>query len=162
MLAIVRYGHGIGLNELKLVYATDTDTTFADGTVQRDIPLVHNPAIWHVSYALLNKKHIVQRVVERDLDALTFFLDDKAKQVRVVPRIVKPRVIIWCAVAAGVRDGAQLDGRGGVAAPLSKKAARIGPQQQRRCRPARPAIKGHGHVPAECLWQGPAIQEARQ
>ena len=82
MLAIVRYGHGIGLNELKLVYATETETTFADGTIRRDVPL-HNPAIWHVSYALLHKKHIVQSVVERDLDALAFVLDDEAKQVRV-------------------------------------------------------------------------------
>ena len=81
MLAIVRYGHGIGLKELKLVYATDTETTFADGTVQRDVPLLHIPAIWQVSHVLLNKKHIVQSVVERDLDALASFLDDKGQQV---------------------------------------------------------------------------------
>lgn len=81
MLAIVRYGYGIGLNELKLAYATETETTFADGTVQRDVPLLHNPAIWHVSYDLLHKKHIVQSVVERDLDALTFFLDGGGQQV---------------------------------------------------------------------------------
>lgn len=81
MLAILRYGHGIGLNELKLVYATETETRFADGTVQRDLQLLHNPAIWHVSYDLLYKKHIVQSVVERDLDALASFLDDTGQQV---------------------------------------------------------------------------------
>ena len=84
MLAIVRYGHGIGLNELKLAYATETDTTFADGTVQRDVPLLHNSLIWHVSYDLLSKKHIVQSVVQRDLDALTSVLNDEAQQVRIV------------------------------------------------------------------------------
>ena len=95
MLAIVRYGYGIGLNELKLVYATETETIFADGTVLRDVPLLHSPAVWQVSYALLNKKHIVQSVVERDLDALTAVpvLDDEAKKVRIAPCIghVKPR-----------------------------------------------------------------------
>ena len=81
MLAIVRYGHGIGLKELKLAYATETETTFADGTVQRDVPLLHNPSIWHVSYDLLQMKHIVQSVVERDLDALASFLDGEGQQV---------------------------------------------------------------------------------
>lgn len=82
MLVIVRYGHGIGLNQLKLAYATNIEMTFADGTVTHNVQLLHNPSVWHVSYALLNKKHIVQSVVERDLDALASFLDDKAKQVR--------------------------------------------------------------------------------
>jgi hypothetical protein len=91
MLAIVRYGHGIGLQELKLAYATETETTFADGTVQRDVPLLHNPAIWHVSYALLCKKHIVQSVVERDLDPLTSFLDDEGQQVPTHFEILKTR-----------------------------------------------------------------------
>jgi len=81
MLLVVRYGYGIGLNDLKLAYATETDTTFADGTVH-DVQMLHNPAVWHVCYALLCKKHIVQSVVERDLDALTALLDDEGQQAR--------------------------------------------------------------------------------
>ena len=89
MLVIVRYGHGIGLSELKLAYATETDITFADGTVQHDVQVLHNPAILHVCYALLCKKHIVQSVVERDLDALTSLLDDEGQQVSTHFEILK-------------------------------------------------------------------------
>lgn len=92
MLLVVRYGHGIGLNELKLAYATtetETDITFADGTVQRDVQVLHNPAILYVCYALLCKKHIVQSVVERDLDALTLLLDDQGQQVSTHFEILK-------------------------------------------------------------------------
>ena len=84
-LLIVRYGHGIGLDELRLAHATEygdptvVQATFADGHVVI-INHVENPAIWHVSYALLCKKHIVQSVVERDLDALTAVLADGGKQ----------------------------------------------------------------------------------
>lgn len=81
MLVVVRYGHGIGLNDLKLAYAADAWLGFADGTVQHDVQVLHNPAILHVCYDLLCKKHIVQSVVERDLDALTALLDNEGQQV---------------------------------------------------------------------------------
>ena len=87
MLVVVRYGHGIGLNDLKLAYATETDTTFTDGTVQHNV--LQHPAILHVCYALLCKKHIIQSVVERDLDALTLLLDDEGQQVSTHFEILK-------------------------------------------------------------------------
>ena len=89
MLVVVRYGYGIGLNDLKLAYASQNWLGFADGTVQHDVQVLHNPAIFHVCYALLCKKHIVQSVVERDLDALTSLLDDEGQQVSTHFEILK-------------------------------------------------------------------------